>query len=135
MDVFAIAAQVTEFLSPLLPKILDGAGKKVGEVMAADGITKAKTVFGLLTKAPNGDAVLEKAKQLAAAPNNEKARNDLDDAITGLLKRNADLLEKVADALADGTGGNTVIASGRGAVAIGGNANGAQINTGNMGKS
>lgn len=129
MDVVTIATQAMELLSPLLPKILDGAGKKVGEVMAADGITKAKTVFGLLTKAPNGDAVLEKAKQLDAAPNDEKARNDLDDAITGLLKRNADLLEKVAAALADGKGGNTAIASGAGAVAIGGNANNARINT------
>jgi hypothetical protein len=128
MDVFAIAAQVTEFLSPLLPKILDGAGKKVGEVMAADGITKAKTVFGLLTKAPNGDAVLDKAKQLAAA------QNDLDDAITGLLKRNPDLLEKVVAALADGKGGNKVNVSGNRAVGIGGDANGAQINTGSIRK-
>ena len=128
MDVFAIAAQATELLSPLLPKIVDGAGKKVGEVMAADGIAKAKTVFGLLTKAPNSDAVLEKAKQLAAA------QNDLDDAITGLLKRNPDLLEKVAAALADGKGGNTVNVSGERAVGIGGDANGAQINTGSMRK-
>lgn len=129
MDVVAIATQATALLSPLLPMIVEGGAKEVGKTIAADAITKAKAVLSLLTSAPKGDTVLAKAKQLAATPDDEDARNELDDAITGLLKRNADLLEKVAAALADGTGGNTVIASGAGAVAIGGNAKNVKIKT------
>jgi hypothetical protein len=130
MDAITTATQATALLSPLLPMILDGGAKEVGKTIAADTITKAKAVWSLLTSAPKGDTLLAKAKQLAATPDDEGARNDLDDAITGLLKRNSDLLDKVAAALTDGKGGNTVIASGAGAVAIGGNANNARINTG-----
>jgi hypothetical protein len=129
MDVVTIAAQTTALLSPLLPMIVEGGAKEVGKTIAADAITKAKAVLSLLTSAPKGDTVLAKAKQLAATPDDEDARNELDDAITGLLKRNADLLEKVADALADCTGGNTVTASGAGSVAVGGNLSGSTIAT------
>ncbi|RJF81592.1 hypothetical protein D3877_15765 [Azospirillum cavernae] len=129
MDAVTIAAQTTALLSPLLPMIVEGGANEVGKLILGDTLTKAKAVWGLLTSAPKGDTVLAKAKQLAATPDDEDARNELDDAITGLLKRNADLLEKVAAALADGKGGNTAIASGAGAVAIGGNANNARINT------
>lgn len=127
MDAATIATHATALLSPLLPMILDGGAKEVGKTIAADTIARGKVVLTLLTGAPKSDKVLTAAQQLAATPDDADARNDLDDAITGLLKRNADLLDKVAAALADGTGGNTVIASGAGSVAIGGNATGARI--------
>ncbi|MFD1624942.1 hypothetical protein [Azospirillum griseum] len=129
MDAVTTATQVTALLSPLLPAILDGGAKEIGKTAVAATFERGKTIWALLSGAPKGDSVVAKAKQLAATPDDDDARNELDDAITGLLKRNADLLEKVAAALADGTGGNTVIASGAGAVAIGGNANGARIST------
>lgn len=129
MDAVTTATQVTALLSPLLPAILDGGAKEIGKTAVAATYERGKTIWALLSGAPKGDSVVAKAKQLAATPDDEDARNELDDAITGLLKRNADLLEKVAAALADGTGGNTVIASGDGAVANNGNLSNVTITT------
>ncbi len=129
MDTVTTTTQVTTLLTPLLSAILDGGAKEIGKTAVAATLERGKKVWALVCGAPKSDSVVAKAKQLAATPDDEDARNDFDDAITGLLKRNADLLEQVAAALADDKGGNTVIASGAGSVAIGGNATGARIST------
>ncbi len=66
---------------------------------------------------------------VAAKPDDAALQDALKGQIIALLATNATLLRQVADALADGKGGNTVTASGDGSVAVGGAVSGSTITT------
>ncbi|WP_298378179.1 hypothetical protein [Azospirillum sp.] len=129
MDFVQAAANAIALLPPLLPAILDGGAKEIGKTAVAATLDQGKKVWGLLSGTPSSGPVIVAVEAVAAKPDDAALQDALKGQIIALLATNATLLRQVADALADGKGGNTVTASGAGSVAIGGAVSGSTITT------
>lgn len=134
MDVSQItelAKQATEVVAPFLPVLepaLTGAAEEVGSAIASAGLDQAKALWSKLSHWIMGhDDARKAAQEVAQAPKDDDAKAALRLQIRKLLTANPAL----ADELAGMLGGNKVVASGAGAIAIGGSVSGSTIITGN----
>lgn len=139
MDVSALVTKVVAFLAPFLPyllkageKVAEEAGKKLGET----AWEQAKSLWGKLRpKVEAKPAVQEAVQDVAAAPQDEDAQAALHQQLKKLLAEDKALAAEVSrwwdKAKAAGV---TVVASGNGAVAIGGSVQDSVIVTGDRNK-
>lgn len=130
-QIIELAKQVTTAVAPFLPvlePILTGAGEKLGGVAAGAGLDRAKALWAKLSAAVRGNEDARKAAQeVAQTPDDEDAVAALRLQIRKLLAANPSLAGDLAGVLG---GDGRVVASGEGAVAIGGNVSGSIIVTG-----
>jgi len=137
MDVAELVKQLTPILIPLLPylgKLGDGVVDGAGELMAAGTWERVKSLWSKLQ--PKVDAkpsAKEAVQKVIARQDDPRARGNLELELEDLLKEDGALATQVAEWLKQNAPrGNTVIASGERAVAIGGSVRGSTINTGDQ---
>jgi len=132
-----LPAQLVQFLAPFLPYLLKGvklagqeAAKKLGEKAGEQGFEQAKALWDKLRHKKNVEQV---AQTVAALPDNQALREALREEIARVLAEDPALAQELAHLLPQsGPVGQTVIASGDRSVAIGGNASGNVIITGDV---
>lgn len=129
MSFVQTANEATALLAPLLPAILDGGAKELGKTAVASAIAKGKEVWNLLSGTPTSGPLIAAGQAVAAKPDDAALQEALNGQIIALLATNATLLQQVTHALTEGKAGNTITASGTGAVAIGGSMIGGTITT------
>jgi hypothetical protein len=118
-----LAAQLVTLLSPLLPKLAEGA--------ADAGADLARRVWGRIApRAEQKPALKEALDDVAAAPSDADAQAALRIQLRKLLQEDASLREELEKTLAQAGQSNTVNASGERSVAVGGNVSGGTIITG-----
>ncbi|MFC1465136.1 MAG: hypothetical protein ACFLMY_09830 [Candidatus Brachytrichaceae bacterium NZ_4S206] len=131
--------QVTQGLAPFLPYLLKGgveaakaAAGELGKRLSADGWEGLKKLAEKLQKkAEDKPALKEALADAQAAPQDEDALAALRVQLRKLLQDDPDLLAEAAQALTSvQAAGVTVTATGDRSVAIGGNATGSVIVTG-----
>jgi hypothetical protein len=136
-----LSAQLVQLLAPFLPYLLKGlklagqeAAKKLGEKAGEQGFEQAKALWDKLRpKVEARPAALEAAQDAAAHPDDEDALAALRLQLKKLLAEDQALAQELARLLPQsGPAGQTVIASGDRSVAIGGNASGNVIITGDV---
>jgi hypothetical protein len=139
MDISSLASSLTTVLGPLLPYLLK-AGEKVADettnAVADQGLEWAKSIWAKLEpKVEAKEAALEAAQDVADAPEDEEAQIALRRQLKKLLTEDQSLAEEVSRWLDQGkAAGITVTASGERSVAIGGDAKGNTIVTGDQNK-
>ncbi|WP_375496271.1 hypothetical protein [uncultured Nostoc sp.] len=132
---------LTTFLVPFLPYLLkagekatEEAGKKFGEKFGGDAWEKAKSLWAKLSpKVEAKEAAKEAASDVAKDPENEDAQAALRLQLKKLLNEDSTLASEIAHLFEEAkqTGSvSNVIASGERAVALGSNASGNTISTG-----
>jgi len=135
-----LSTQLVQLLAPFLPYLLKGAklagqeaAKKLGEKTGEQGFEQVKALWDRLRpKMEARPAALEAAQDAAAHPDDEDALAALRLQLKKLLAEDDSLVQELARLLPQsGPAGQTVIASGNRSVAIGGNASGSTIITGN----
>jgi hypothetical protein len=134
MDAVTAATQVTALLSPLLPAILDGGAKEVGKTAVAAAFEQGKKVWALLSSAPNSGPLIAAGQNAANSPG-LLADSALNNHIIALLASNTELLEQVANALADENSSqarNIEIHQGKKSIAITGKSKARDINFGKI---
>jgi hypothetical protein len=135
MDITALANSTTALLALALPYLIE-PGKKAAEEIAkkigADVWDGAKTIWAKLrSQVGSRPAALEAAHDLALQPDNRGAQNALQWQLEKLFNEDRTLAGDVEQLLSRLSKNNvTVIASGEGAVAIGGDAVASTIITG-----
>ncbi len=131
--------QIAQFLAPVLPYLLKGgielarnAAGELGKKLSADGWEGLKRLAGKIQKKAEAKPGLQEALTDAQnAPSDEDALAALRQQLKKLLQEDPDLLTEATRLLAPiQTASTTVIASGSRSVAIGGNASGNVIITG-----
>jgi hypothetical protein len=132
-----LPAQLVQLLAPYLPYLVKGvelagqeAAKKLGEKAGEQGFEQAKALWDKLRHKKNVEQV---AQTVAALPDNQALREALREEIARALAEDPALAQELARLLPQsGPAGQTVIASGDRSVAIGGNASGNVIITGDV---
>ena len=136
-----LPAQLVQFLAPYLSYLVKGlklagqeAAKKLGEKASEQGFDHAKALWEKLRpKVEARPAALEAAQDTAAHPDDEDALAALRLQLKKLLAEDEPLAQELARLLEQTRpAGQTVIASGERSVAIGGNASGNVIITGDV---
>jgi hypothetical protein len=135
MDVSELVKQLTPILIPLLPylgKLGDGVVDGAGELVAAGTWERVKSLWSKLQPKVDGKPSAKEAVQkVIARQDDPRARGNLELELEDLLKADGALASQVAEWLKENAPrGNTVIASGERAVAIGGSVRGSTIITG-----
>ncbi|HHH42146.1 MAG TPA: hypothetical protein ENK56_09115 [Chloroflexi bacterium] len=135
MDPQTLAQQIVPFLTPFLPYLLkagEKAAEEAGKKLGADAWEKAKSLWAKLRpKVEAKPAAQEAAQDVAADPDDEDAQAALRLQLKKLLAKDAGLAEEVARLWEEAQATDvTVAAVGNRSVAIGGNASGNVIVTG-----
>jgi len=130
-----LASQFTSFLAPLLPYLLkagEKAAEEVGRKLVGEAWEGFQALWGKLRpKVEARPAALDAVQEVAAHPQDEDAQAALRLQLRRLLSEDPALADEVARWLAtDRPPASVVVASGDRSVAIGGNASGATIITG-----
>jgi len=139
MDIGALASSLTAALVPLLPYLLkagEKAAEETGKAVAGQSLEWAKSIWAKLgPKVEAKEAALEAAHDVADAPEDEEAQIALRRQLKKLLTEDQSLAAEVSRWLEQGkAAGITVTASGERSVAIGGDAKGNTIVTGDRNK-
>ena len=139
MDIALIAGSLTTVLVPLLPYLLkagEKAAEETGKAVAGQSLEWAKSIWAKLgPKVEAKEAALEAAHDVADAPEDEEAQIALRRQLKKLLTEDQSLAAEVSRWLEQGKAtGNIVTASGERSVAIGGDAKGNTIVTGDRNK-
>jgi hypothetical protein len=139
MDIGALASSVTTALVPLLPYLLkagEKAAEETGKTVAGQSWEWAKSLWTKLKPEVEAKpAALEAAQDVAQAPEDEDLQVALRVQLKKLLTEDQSLAEEVSRWLEQGkAAGITVTASGERSVAIGGDAKGNTIVTGDRNK-
>ena len=135
MDIALLAASLTTALSPLLPYLLK-AGEKVADetskAVADQTLEWGKSIWSKLRpKVEAKPAALEVVQDVARTPDDKGAQASLEHQLKKLLTEDQSLAEEVHRWLEQGkAAGINVVASGDRSVAIGGDAKGNTIVTG-----
>ncbi|MGQ9494260.1 MAG: hypothetical protein ACUVR2_10950 [Anaerolineae bacterium] len=139
MDASALVTKVVAFLAPFLPyllkageKVAEEAGKKLGET----AWEQAKSLWAKLRpKVEAKPAVQEAVQDVAAAPQDEDAQAALRQQLKKLLAEDKALAAEVSRWWDKAKAADvTVVASGNGALAIGGSVQDSVIVTGDRNK-
>jgi hypothetical protein len=139
MDIGALASSLTTALVPLLPYLLkagEKAAEETGKAVASQSFEWGKSLWSKLKpKVEAKPAALEAAQDVAHAPEDRNLQIALQVQLRKLLTEDQSLAEEVSRWLEQGkAAGNTVTASGERSVAIGGDAKGNTIVTGDWNK-
>jgi hypothetical protein len=129
---------LTAFLAPFLPYLLT-AGKEFGEdaarTLGAAAWDHARQLWACLRPAIEGrPAADEAARDVASAPDDDRARAALELQLEKLLSADQSLKDALAELWREGEPARAVIASGERSVAIGGSVQGSVIQTGDRGR-
>ena len=135
MDIGALASSLTTALVPLLPYLLkagEKAAEETGKTVAGQSWEWGKSLWSKLKpKVEAKPAALEAAQDVALSPEDQDAQAALRMQLRKLLTEDQSLAEEVSRWLEQGkAAGITVTASGERSVAIGGDAKGNTIVTG-----
>ena len=126
-----LAQKIAAFLMPLLPYLLkvgDKAAEEVGKKIGGEGWERAKALWEKLRRKK---AVEQVAQTVAALPDNQALREALREEIARALAEDQALAQELARLLEQvRPAGQTVIASGKRSVAVGGDVSGSVIITG-----
>jgi len=129
-DLNEILRQIVQFLAPFLPYPLRAAAEEVCRKLGAAAWEQAQALWARLRRKKNVEQV---AQTVAALPDNQALREALREEIARALEEDEALAQELAHLLPQsGPAGQTVIASGDRSVAIGGNASGNVIITGDV---
>jgi len=139
MDINALASSLTTALVPLLPYLLkagEKAAEETGKKAVDQSLEWAKSIWTKLKPGVEAKpAALEAAQDVAQAPENEDLQVALRVQLKKLLTEDQSLAEEVSRWLQQGkAAGNTVTVSGERNIAIGGDAKGSTIVTGDGNK-
>jgi hypothetical protein len=139
MDIGALASSVTTALVPLLPYLLkagEKAAEETGKAVAGQSWEWAKSLWTKLKpKVETRPAALEAAQDASQAPEDPDAQAAFRQQLKKLLNEDQSLAEEVSRWLEQGkAAGVTVTAAGDRSVAIGGDAKGNTIVTGDRNK-
>jgi hypothetical protein len=139
MDIGTMASSLTTALVPLLPYLLkagEKAAEETGKTVAGQSWEWGKSLWSKLKpKVEAKPAALEAAQDVAQAPEDEDLQAVLRVQLKKLLTEDQSLADEVSRWLEQGkAAGITVIASGERSVAIGGDAKGSTIVTGERNK-
>ena len=135
MDIGALASSVTTALVPLLPYLLkagEKAAEETGKAAANQSLEWGKSLWSKLKpKVEAKPEALEAAQDIAHHPDDQDAQAAFRRQLRKLLTEDQSLAEEVGRLLDQGkAAGITVTVSGERSVAIGGDANGSTIVTG-----
>ena len=135
MDIGALASSLTTALVPLLPYLLkagEKAAEETGKTVANQSLEWGKSLWSKLKlKVEAKPEALEAAQDIAQYPDDLDAQAAFRRQLRKLLTEDQSLAEEVSRWLDQGkTAGITVTASGERSVAIGGDAKGNTIITG-----
>jgi hypothetical protein len=135
MDISALASSLTTALVPLLPYLLkagEKAAEETGKAVAGQSWEWTKSLWTKLKPGVEAKpAALEAAQDVAHAPEDKDLQAVLRVQLKKLLTEDQSLAEEVSGWLEQGkAAGNTVTVSGERNVAIGGDAKGNTIVTG-----
>src|SRR6185295_7294869 len=135
MDINALASSLTTALVPLLPYLLkagEKAAEETGKAVAGQSWEWGKSLWSKLKpKVEAKPEALEAAQDIAQHPDDQDAQAAFRRQLRKLLTEDQSLAEEVGRLLDQGkAAGITVTASGERSVAIGGDANGSTIVTG-----
>ena len=139
MDINALASSLTTALVPFLPYLLK-AGEKAAEETGKKAVDQSlewgKSLWTKLKlKVEAKPEALEAAQDIAQSPDDQDAQAAFRRQLKKLLTENKSLAEEVSGWLEQGkAAGNTVTVSGERNVAIGGDAKGNTIVTGDRNK-
>jgi hypothetical protein len=139
MDIGTMASSLTTALVPLLPYLLkagEKAAEETGKTVAGQSWEWGKSLWSKLKpKVEAKPAALEAAQDVAHAPEDEDLQTVLRVQLQKLLTEDQSLADEVSRWLEQGkAAGITVTASGERSVAIGGDAKGSTIVTGERNK-
>jgi hypothetical protein len=139
MDIGTMASSLTTALVPLLPYLLkagEKAAEETGKTVAGQSWEWGKSLWSKLKpKVEAKPAALEAAQDVAQAPEDEDLQAVLRVQLKKLLTEDQSLADEVSRWLEQGkAAGITVTASGERSVAIGGDAKGSTIVTGDRNK-
>ena len=139
MDIGVLASSVTTALVPLLPYLLkagEKAAEETGKAVAGQSWEWAKSLWTKLKpKVEAKETALEAAQDASQAPEDPDAQAAFRQQLKKLLTEDQSLAEEVSRWLEQGkAAGITVTASGDRSVAIGGDAKGNTIVTGDQNK-
>jgi len=139
MDIGALASSLTTALVPVLPYLLkagEKAAEETGKAVAGQSWEWAKSLWTKLKPDVEAKpAALEAAQDVARAPEDQDLQAALRVQLKKLLTEDQSLAEEVSRWLEQGkTAGITVTASGERSIAIGGDAKGNTIVTGDRNK-
>ena len=139
MDIGALASSVTTALVPLLPHLLkagDKAVEETGKLVADQSWEWGKSLWTKLKpKVEAKPAAFEAAQDVAQEPEDQYAQAAFRQQLKKLLTEDQSLAEEVSRWLEQGkAAGISVTASGDRSVAIGGDARGNTIITGDQNK-
>jgi len=139
MDIGALASSLTTALVPLLPYLLkagEKAAEETGKTVAGQSWEWGKSLWSKLKPGVEAKpAALEAVQDVAHAPEDEDLQAALRVQLKKLLTEDQSLAEEVSRWLEQGkAAGNIVTASGERSVAIGGDAKGNTIVTGDRNK-
>ena len=139
MDINALASSLTTALVPLLPYLLkagEKAAEETGKTVAGQSWEWGKSLWSKLKPGVEAKpAALEAVQDVAHAPEDEDLQAALRVQLKKLLTEDQSLAEEVSRWLEQGkAAGITVTASGERSVAIGGDAKGNTIVTGDRNK-
>ncbi len=133
--IMELAQKITPFLLPVLPyllKIGEKATEEIGKKIGEEAWEKAKALWGKLGRK---DKVKTAAQAAVALPDNPATQQVLETEIARALEEDPTLLTEIAGLVAElKPAGNIVTASGSRSVAIGGDASGNIIITGDNNK-
>jgi len=135
MDIGALANSLTTALIPLLPYLLkagEKAAEETGKAVGSQSLEWAKSLWSKLKpKVEAKPAALEAAEDAAQTPDDEDTQAALRRQFRKLLEEDESLAEEVSRWLEQGkAAGINVSATGERSVAIGGDAKGSTIITG-----
>ena len=135
MDIGALASSLTTALVPLLPYLLkagEKAAEETGKAVGSQSLEWAKSMWSKLQpKVEAKPAALEAAQDAAQTPDDQFAQAALRQQFKKMLEADQSLAEEVSRWLEQGkAAGITATASGDRSVAIGGDAKGNTIITG-----
>lgn len=139
MDIVALASALTTVLSPLLPYLLkagETAADETGKAIAGQSWEWAKSIWAKLKpKVEAKPGALEIAQDAAQAPEDQDAQAAFRQQLKKLLTEDQSLAEEVSRWLDQGrAAGINVSATGERSVAIGRDAKGNTIITGDQNK-
>ena len=139
MDIGALANSLTTVLVPLLPYLLkagEKAAEETGKTVAGQSWEWVKSLWTKLKpKVEANPAALEAAQDVAQTPEDQDAQATFRQQLKKLLTEDQSLAEEVSRWLEQGkAAGITITASGERSVAIGGDAKGSTIVTGDRNK-
>lgn len=137
-DLNTLALQIVQFLTPFIPDLIKGgievgksAAGKIGDLVTEKSWDKVQSIWGKLGKHEN---IKNAAETVDKLPNDNDALAALRLQIKLVLAANDDLAKTLENIMVDHGENRTVTAPGDRSVAIGGNANGNVIITGDNNK-